>query len=203
MICPHCKAVEFIGKVKVVELGIELTTCVKCGFCWRSNQNNEIKLFSCLSSFLQEHGLEYRVAEIEGMTLVCKMQECHGEIYNASVPKLGIKLHICDQCDTYSLPGEAVAGRTFKSLSAFLKKHGLTHENVEREGKRLLCPLCDWQGEIYKEKVVNLNLDLKICDECEACWTLNQIISSRTADNLSAFLEARGLQYRDAEIERY
>ncbi len=34
----------------------------------------------------------------------------------------------------------------------------------------MLCPVCEGQGNIYRAKIVDLGITIKICDECEACW---------------------------------
>ncbi len=65
----------------------------------------------------------------------------------------------------------------------------------------MLCPRCDFQGAIYKARVVDLNLVLHICDECEACWKEGEVVNLSNFKDLSTFLEKRGLDYSDAKIE--
>lgn len=65
----------------------------------------------------------------------------------------------------------------------------------------MICPRCDNQGLIYKIKVLNLNLELNVCDECDACWPTNQIININNFKDLTVFLEEHKLTYEEAEIE--
>lgn len=65
----------------------------------------------------------------------------------------------------------------------------------------MICPRCDEQGLIYEGKVVNLGIRLYICDECEACWNKEQIISIKTFKDLTIFLEEHGLTYENSIIE--
>jgi hypothetical protein len=65
----------------------------------------------------------------------------------------------------------------------------------------MICPRCDNQGLIYKAKVLNLDLELYICDECDACWPINQIIGINNFKDLTVFFEEHTLTYEDAEIE--
>ena len=63
------------------------------------------------------------------------------------------------------------------------------------------CPVCEEQGNIYKAKVINLNTIIKLCDECEACWTEDQIITIKNFTGLTTFLKEHGLTYNEAIIE--
>ena len=65
----------------------------------------------------------------------------------------------------------------------------------------MVCPRCDNQGLIYKAKVLNLDLELNICDECDACWPMNQIMSVDNFKDLTVFIEEHKLTYEEAEIE--
>ncbi|SRR5260221_8273834 len=64
----------------------------------------------------------------------------------------------------------------------------------------ILCPRCDNQGLIYKAKILNLEIIIYICDECDACWTENQKITINTFKDLTVFLEQHNLTYENAEI---
>lgn len=64
-----------------------------------------------------------------------------------------------------------------------------------------VCPLCDGQGNVYNAKIIDLNILIKICDECEACWSKDQIISAEKFNRLRPFLRELGLTYKDAKIE--
>ncbi len=63
------------------------------------------------------------------------------------------------------------------------------------------CPVCEGQGNIYSAMILDLGIILKICDECEACWTQNQRISIENFKGLIPFLKEHGLTYKDAKIK--
>lgn len=63
------------------------------------------------------------------------------------------------------------------------------------------CPVCDGQGNIYKARIVDLGIVIKICDECEACWKDDQPIDSKNFKGLTLFLKTYGLAYETAKIE--
>lgn len=63
------------------------------------------------------------------------------------------------------------------------------------------CPVCEGQGNIYKAKVLDLGIIIKICDECEACWDQNQEVSIKKFEGLTSFLKEHGLTYENAKIE--
>ena len=202
MVCPMCNAQGFICKTKVVDLGLDLFMCGKCSACWTKNQNTSVMIFRSLSAFLKEYGLQNGEAEIAGITMVCQMCDGQGEICKTKIDELGIELKVCNSCEACWTQDQMITGKTFKSLSTILEEYGFRRENAEIEELILLCPRCDGQGEIYNAKVVDLGIELKICEECEACWTKDQKISTKTFKNLSIFLEAHGLKYGEAKIER-
>lgn len=65
----------------------------------------------------------------------------------------------------------------------------------------LSCPLCDGQGNIYKAKVVDLGIIIKICDECEACWKEDQLVELENFKGLTPFLKENDLTYEGTTIE--
>jgi len=65
----------------------------------------------------------------------------------------------------------------------------------------MLCPRCDDQGLIYKAMILNLNIKLYICDECDACWEINQSISHVNFKDLETFLETHNLSYEDTNLK--
>lgn len=65
----------------------------------------------------------------------------------------------------------------------------------------MICPRCDEQGLIYNAKVVELEILIKICDECEACWLENQPVKLGNFKGLTAFLEENGLTYDNSTIK--
>ncbi|MBX9831394.1 hypothetical protein K2X40_05525 [Candidatus Babeliales bacterium] len=66
----------------------------------------------------------------------------------------------------------------------------------------MACPRCNDQGLIYKARIVNLGIELMICDECEACWLPTQEITRDNFEDLSTFLEKHGTNYNEAKIEK-
>ena len=65
----------------------------------------------------------------------------------------------------------------------------------------MVCPRCDGQGNIYKAKVVDLGIIIKICDECEACWKKDEPITLENFNGLTTFLEEHNLTYDNTNIE--
>ncbi|CAM3904848.1 3'-5' exonuclease [Mesobacillus zeae] len=63
----------------------------------------------------------------------------------------------------------------------------------------VVCPRCDGNGLVYKSRVVDLDLIIYICDECEASWQNEEIILNEFQD-LSAFLQDKGLVYEDVRF---
>lgn len=56
------------------------------------------------------------------------------------------------------------------------------------------CPKCEiegGQGAIYKAKILNLGIELSICDECEACWSKDQVISASNFKILTSLSSKR------------
>ena len=69
----------------------------------------------------------------------------------------------------------------------------------------MLCPRCDGQGSIYLAEIVDLKIDLFICDECEACWIKKEDIGTRNFTDLPTFLEKYGIVYgrKALEVKNY
>lgn len=65
----------------------------------------------------------------------------------------------------------------------------------------MICPRCDAQGLICKAKLSDIGIELYVCDECEACWLKDDVISISNFKDLSEFLQEHGLIYDDAQIE--
>lgn len=66
------------------------------------------------------------------------------------------------------------------------------------------CPKCEaegGQGAIYKAKIFDLGIELRIFDECEACWLKDQVISALNFKLLIPFLKEHGLTYEKAKIK--
>lgn len=65
----------------------------------------------------------------------------------------------------------------------------------------MICPRCDNQGLIYRAKILDLEIELNICDECDACWPKNQILSIENFKDLTVFLEDHQLTYEGSTIK--
>ena len=190
-------------RMKVVEIGSDVTECCKCGACWIQSTKATSPIFDSFSNFLKFHGYEYGYVEVEGIRVICQMCNGNGEVLNIKIPQMNIVLRVCNYCDACWTPDHPYTYLATNTLSDFLRNHNLDSNDIINEGKKLLCPLCKGQGEIYKAKIVDLDLELRICDECESCWTNDQRISSKLPNGLESFLEEHGLQYDQATIERY
>ncbi|KIV51598.1 3'-5' exonuclease [Aneurinibacillus migulanus] len=64
---------------------------------------------------------------------------------------------------------------------------------------KVVCPRCDGNGLVYKSRIDNLDLIVYICDECDASWQDDDICLNKFQD-LSTFLQSKGLTYKDAKI---
>ena len=64
------------------------------------------------------------------------------------------------------------------------------------------CPVCEGQGNIYNAKVLDLGITIKICDEREACWPQDQIVSIENFKGLTSFLKEQRCQNRRFGIRR-
>ena len=64
---------------------------------------------------------------------------------------------------------------------------------------KIVCPRCDGNGLVYKSRVVELDLIIYICDECEASWKNEELYLNEFQD-LSTFLQDKGLVYKDAQF---
>lgn len=73
-------------------------------------------------------------------------------------------------------------------------------KNLQFFNGKVVCPRCDGNGLVYKAKIVDLDVFLYICDECDASWKDEKKISKETFQDLSTYLEKHGCTYRDAEI---
>lgn len=63
------------------------------------------------------------------------------------------------------------------------------------------CPVCEGQGNIYKAMILDLGIEIRICDECEACWPQSEIVNIKNFKGLASFLKENGLTYEKAKIE--
>ena len=65
------------------------------------------------------------------------------------------------------------------------------------------CPRCDGQGSLYKARILNLSIDVNICDECDACWIYDQPISIKNYLGLRFLLEKNGIEYKNLNMIYY
>lgn len=56
------------------------------------------------------------------------------------------------------------------------------------------CPFCDGNGIIKKATISQLNLDILICNECEAMWELEDILTEETFDQFTVWMRNQGLE---------
>ena len=73
-------------------------------------------------------------------------------------------------------------------------------KEIEIFNGRAVCPRCNGNGTIYKVIVVDLHLELYVCDECEASWKDRNLISVESFEDFSTFLEKNGCTYKDAKV---
>lgn len=66
----------------------------------------------------------------------------------------------------------------------------------------MICPRCDGQGYIYKSFLPDIGMVIIACDECDACWEEGEEISMKKFDDLTTFLERKGLVYGVTKIVR-
>lgn len=62
------------------------------------------------------------------------------------------------------------------------------------------CPRCNGQGNIYKGKIKQ-NIMMHICDECDACWEIDDEIRYNNFHDLTTYLMQKGIAYNQDEIE--
>jgi len=66
----------------------------------------------------------------------------------------------------------------------------------------IVCPRCDGNGLIEKIRIKSFGITLYVCDECEATWFHPSTISFYTFIPIESFLEARGIEWSDKELEK-
>ncbi|WCN37016.1 3'-5' exonuclease [Aneurinibacillus uraniidurans] len=65
---------------------------------------------------------------------------------------------------------------------------------------KVVCPRCDGNGLIYKAKIRELDINVFLCDECEAMWQEHSIITLNSFQDFSTFLDGNGLSYNDVQL---
>lgn len=64
MICPRCDNQGDIYKARVEQLQVVLNICDECDACWPEGVPIQQSNFVDLSTFLQQHGTDYRDAKL-------------------------------------------------------------------------------------------------------------------------------------------
>ncbi len=54
--------------------------------------------------------------------------------------------------------------------------------------KEIICPVCHGNGIVEQFIIIDTNQTIFLCDECEACWRIDDQISSEKYFWLSDFL---------------
>jgi hypothetical protein len=67
----------------------------------------------------------------------------------------------------------------------------------------ILCPLCNpgGGGEVLRVRILKLNMELWLCDECDALWLDEADIGTDRADAYWHFMEKHGLPPLWSELE--
>ncbi|EGK09935.1 hypothetical protein HMPREF9374_2738 [Desmospora sp. 8437] len=58
----------------------------------------------------------------------------------------------------------------------------------------VICPFCDGNGIIMKAKISRLDLDILICNECEAMWKLEDILKEDTFEQFTVWMRNQGMK---------
>lgn len=66
--------------------------------------------------------------------------------------------------------------------------------------EKVVCPRCSGNGLIYEARIVDLNRNVLVCDECEACWMDSTEIDVGKFEDFSTFLEKNGCSYTGSKI---
>lgn len=64
----------------------------------------------------------------------------------------------------------------------------------------VVCPRCDGQGEIYIGEVMGLRLF--ICDECDACWRLDEETRKDNFKDLTTYLKSIGISPKHLSVKQ-
>jgi len=56
------------------------------------------------------------------------------------------------------------------------------------------CPRCEGQGLINKAKVKGLEIEIYVCDECEATWLKGETLSVKGFQDFGTFMKSLGLK---------
>ena len=67
----------------------------------------------------------------------------------------------------------------------------------------LICPRCDGNGWIQRVKIVDLGIEINICDECEASWNEGEAITLANFKYLNQHLEKLEAENSKLEVLGY
>lgn len=71
----------------------------------------------------------------------------------------------------------------------------ITHDN------KTVCPRCDGNGFLYKTTLQPLNLDIIMCDECDAIWPINtQKFTNSNFQDFTTYVQNLGYTYDDIDL---
>lgn len=73
----------------------------------------------------------------------------------------------------------------------------MVNNKLELFNNKVVCPLCDGNGLIYRAKIEGIEGYVYICDECEALWEKCDSIRKQRDETLMQFLERHGINPLD------
>ncbi len=65
----------------------------------------------------------------------------------------------------------------------------------------MLCPRCDFQGEVKLVMIVKTGEKVRLCDECDALWQQGDKVDTAKFTDFSTFVAPFGLQGTWDEIQ--
>jgi transposase-like protein len=73
-------------------------------------------------------------------------------------------------------------------------------KSLDKLNDKVYCPRCDRQGFIYKAKIIDMDICLYICDECDAIWKDQNSICIESYEDLQTYLERNNSVYSNTNI---
>ena len=71
---------------------------------------------------------------------------------------------------------------------------------MHRFNGKVVCPRCDGNGLICKAKIIDLDICLYVCDECDASWEESQNINIATFEDFTAYIDKHNSSYNNDNI---
>lgn len=56
-----------------------------------------------------------------------------------------------------------------------------------------ICPRCDGQGHVLKARIVRTGDNIFVCDECDAAWSSEDEIATKSFVDFGTMMEGMGL----------